>query len=178
MLITGCNRSLRNLVVVHVKDEDGFTEFVRDRGTALTRTARLLIPDRGDAEDAVQTALLRLTRHWPTEFPDAYVRRALVNLAADRGRRRHLVPEPAESREGRMLRSPDPADAHASQAYLEDLLRLLPERQRTAVVLRVVEGLSEAETARVMTCPPGTVKSNLSRGLARLRDVLPEGATR
>jgi RNA polymerase sigma-70 factor (sigma-E family) len=160
-----------------VKDEQGFTEFVRSRGDGLTRTARLLIPDRGEAEDALQTALLRLTRHWPVDSPDAYVRRALVNLAKDRRRRGHLVPEPADShRTPSSL--PDHADAHASQAYLEDLLRLVPERQRSAVVLRVIDGLSEAETAAAMKCAPGTVKSNLSRGLARLRELLPEGASR
>lgn len=161
-----------------MKDEDGFTEFVRQRGDALTRTARLLIPDRGDAEDVVQTALLRLTRHWPVASPEAYVRRALVNLASDRGRRRHLVPEPSEPREAKLSAWPDHADGHASQAFLEEVLSLLPERQRTAVVLRVIEGLSEAETASTMKCTAGTVKSNLSRGLVRLRELLPEGATR
>lgn len=161
-----------------MKDEDGFSDFVRRRGDALTRTARLLIPDRGDAEDAVQTALLRLTRHWPVSSPDAYVRQTLVNLARDRGRRRHLMPEPAPPREGWLASLPDHADAHASQAFLEDLLRRVPERQRSAVVLRVIEGLTEADTAKAMSCSAGTVKSNLSRGLARLRDLLPEGATR
>ena len=161
-----------------MKDEDGFSDFVRRRGDALTRTARLLIPDRGDAEHAVQTALLRLTRHWPVDSPEAYVRRALVNLATDRGRRRHLVPEPAEPRDDRFRSLPDHADAHASQLFLEELLRLVPERQRSAIVLRVVEGLSESETAQTMGCSAGTVKSNLSRGLARLRDLLPEGASR
>lgn len=165
------------LVLSSVKDEAGFTEFVRERGDSLTRTARLLIPDRGEAEDAVQTALLRLCRHWPVAAPAGYVRRTLANLARDRGRRRHLVPEPVPDSEERLRTLPDHADAHASQAYLEELVRRLPERQRTAVVLRVIEGLSEAETAATMNCSPGSVKSNLSRGLARLRELLPEGAT-
>jgi RNA polymerase sigma-70 factor (sigma-E family) len=155
-----------------MKDEAGFTSFVRDRGDGLARTARLLIPDRGEAEDALQTALLRLCRRWPVEAPEAYARRALVNLAIDRGRRRHLVPTPAEPhRDPPGL--PDPADALASQAYVEELMRLLPERQRAAVVLRVVLQLSEAETAAAMGCTAGTVKSSLSRGLARLRASLP-----
>jgi RNA polymerase sigma factor (sigma-70 family) len=66
----------------------------------------------------------------------------------------------------------DLADAVAAQAHLETLLGLLPPRQRLAVVLRVVEGYSEQETARLMRCAPGTVKSSLARGLARLREVL------
>lgn len=158
-----------------MKDEAGFTAFVRERGDALTRTARLLIPDRGDAEDALQVALLRLTRHWPVDSPDAYVRQALVNLARDRGRRRHLVPEPSEA--VIVAEVPDLADAHAAAGHLVALLGALPERQRTTVVLRVLEGLSEAECAAAMDCAPGTVKSNLARGLDRLRTLLPEGAT-
>jgi RNA polymerase sigma-70 factor (sigma-E family) len=161
-----------------VRDEDAFTEFVRQRAHALLRTARLLIPDHSEAEDALQTALLRLTRHWPVAEPEAYVRRTLANLAKDRGRRRHLVPAPQDVAVALFPVLPDHADAHASQAFLEALLARVPERQRTAVVLRVIEGLSEAETAVAMSCSPGTVKSNLSRGLSKLRDLLPQGATR
>jgi RNA polymerase sigma factor (sigma-70 family) len=162
---------------VRMTDENDFTEFVRDHGDALLRTARLLIRDATEAQDVLQTALLRLSRRWPVQHPHAYVRRSLVNLARDRTRRQHLVPEPAEAREDRLVPLPDHADAHASQAALEQLLSLLPVKQRAAVVLRVVEGMSEAEAAAAMRCRPGTVASNLSRGLARLRAHLPEGAT-
>ena len=91
----------------------------------------------------LQLALLRLCRHWPVEHPPAYLRRTLVNLCRDRGRRRHLVPEPAEAREDQVGGMPDPADAHASQEALEHLLSALPARQRAAVVLRVQEQLDE-----------------------------------
>lgn len=156
-----------------MKHEAEFTAYVRERGDALLRTAHWLVLDLGDAEDALQTALLRLSRRWPVELPDAYVRTILANLAKDRARRRHLVPEPAESREDRLAALPDHADSLASQQALHDLLAVLPERQRTAVVLRIIDGLSEAETAAAMGCSAGTAKSNLSRGLARLRERLP-----
>ncbi len=156
-----------------MKYEQEFSAWVRERGDALLRTARLLIPDHGEAEDALQTALLRISRHWPVEAPDAYVRKALVNLAHDRSRRRHLVAEPAEVRDERRAALPDLGDALASQQALEQLLAQLPARQRVTVVLRVLEGYSEADTARVMGCAPGTAKSNLARGLARLRELLP-----
>lgn len=159
-----------------VKDEAGFTDFVREHGDALLRTTRLLVRDAAEAQDVLQTALLRLSRRWPVEHPHAYLRQTLVNLTRDRGRRRHLVPEPAEARNDRVTPLPDHADAHASQAALEELLALLPTRQRAAVVLRVVEGLSEAEAAAALCCASGTVASNLSRGLARLRAHLPQGA--
>ena len=160
-----------------MRDEAGFSAFVREQDDALLRITRLLVRDPDEAQDVLQVALVRLSRHWPVEHPQAYLRRTLVNLCRDRGRRRHLVPEPAEAREDRLTHLPDHADAHASQAALEQLLSLLPARQRAAVALRVVEGLSEAETAAALRCAPGTVASNLSRGLARLRAHLPEGAT-
>ncbi len=158
-------------------DEAGFTVFVREHGDGLLRTARLLVGDPAEAQDVLQTALLRLSGRWPVEQPHAYVRRSLVNLTRDRGRRRHLVPEPAQARDDRVAPLLDHADAHASQAALEQLLSLLPAKQRAAVVLRVVEGLSEAEAAAALRCAPGTVASNLSRGLARLRAHLPEGVS-
>ena len=75
-------------------DEQAFTAFVTNASPRLLVFAQLLMGDRGEAEDALQVALMRLTRHWPRELaaPTAYVRRALVNIARDRARRRHLVP--------------------------------------------------------------------------------------
>jgi len=147
---------------------------VRERGGDLLRYARMLIPDDGEAEDALQTALLRLTRHWSKQLdsPDAYVRATLVNLMRDRGRRRHLVPQPAMLVEPRTAQSPDLAEAQSARAELDAALAQLPSRQRAAVVLRVFEGLTEAETAAVMGTSIGAAKSNLSRGLQRLRLVL------
>jgi RNA polymerase sigma-70 factor (sigma-E family) len=150
-----------------------FTEFVRSHGDRLLRLARLLVPNTADAEDLLQAALLRLARHWSRGLvsPQGYVRIALVNLAKDRGRRRHLVAVPVESDPGVTV-GVDHADAIASRAQLDQLLAALPPRQRITVVLRVLDGLSEAETAQAMGCAPGTVKSNLSRGLDKIRTAL------
>jgi RNA polymerase sigma factor (sigma-70 family) len=154
-------------------DEQAFAAFVRLRGDALLRYARLLVPDPAEAEDVLQVALMRVVRHWPErlEAPEAYVRAAILNAVKDRARRRHLVPLPAEASD----RSGDNADyteVFAAGARLERLLEPLPPRQRTTVVLRVIEGLSEAETAAAMECSAGTVKSNLARGLDKVREVL------
>ena len=97
------------------------------------------------------------------------MRQTLLNLARDRGRRRHLVPRPALVEEDLAARSPDHAEALAARAELDSLLSALPARQRAAVVLRVVEGLSEAETAAAMGTSTGTAKSNLARGLQKIR---------
>ncbi|MFU8872302.1 SigE family RNA polymerase sigma factor [Micromonospora sp. SL4-19] len=155
-------------------EEQAFTEFVQVHGDRLLRFARLLVPDAGEAEDILQTALLRLTRHWSRQLdaPGAYVRAALVNLAKDRGRRRHLVPVPMEADRGLLSVGSDHAEAIAARTQLDQILAALPPRQRVTVVLRVIDGLSEAETAAIMECSPGTVKSNLARGLQKVRAAL------
>jgi RNA polymerase sigma-70 factor (sigma-E family) len=147
-----------------------FDEFVVGRSAALLRTAILLTGDRHDAEDLVQTALLRVARHWSRALdnPEAYTRRILVNLAYDHSRRRKRRPE----------RLGPPPDRVAADNYGDDredllrVLRVLPERQRATVVLRFWEDLSVAETAQLLGCSEGTVKSTTSKALAHLRDAL------
>jgi len=155
---------------VNRAEEASFTAFVRQSGDNLMRYARLLFPDAGEAEDALQTALHRLARHWHRglEAPEAYARTVLRNLARDGGRRFHLVALPTDAEPG-IPPQPDLAEAYAAAERLHEVLGALAPRQRMTVVLRVIDGLSEAETAALMRCSPGTVKSNLSRGLARLR---------
>jgi RNA polymerase sigma-70 factor (sigma-E family) len=147
-----------------------FDEFVVGRSPALLRTAILLTGDRHDAEDLVQTALLRVARHWSRALanPDGYTRQVLVNLAYDDARRRKRRPETLGS----------PPERAAMDDYGDDrddllrVLRELPERQRATVVLRFWEDLSVAETAQLLGCTEGTVKSTTSNALAHLRDAL------
>ena len=165
-------------------EEDDFTAFVHERGDDLLRYARLLIPRDAEAEDVLQVALLRLTRHWSRRLdaPEAYVRRTILNVVRDRSRRRHLVAVPVIGDRDVADSRSDHASEIATEYGIQEVLALLPPRQRAAVVLRVIEGFSEAEAATAMGCSAGTVKSNLSRGLAKLRSVLapsealPEGA--
>jgi RNA polymerase sigma-70 factor (sigma-E family) len=165
------------------QSEAAFEEFVRCRQAALFRTAFLLSSDRGHAEDLLQGALERTYQHWrrvaASGNPDAYVRRIMVNLANDRWRsRRHVVEQGLDA----ALAAPSERDCQAERAESRDLvvraLRRLPVRMRTVLVLRYLEGLSEAETAAVMSCSIGTVKSQASRGLERLRAAIsPEPGT-
>lgn len=152
------------------QDESTFTAFVTEHGDGLLRYARMLFGGLHDAEDGLQTALLRVARNWSkaSRSPVAYSRTALRNLAADGGRRRHLLPVPSDA-EPTCPPEPDLADAQAAAAHLDALLSVLPPRQRVAIVLRVIDGMSEAEAATAMKCSAGTVKSNLSRGLVALR---------
>jgi RNA polymerase sigma-70 factor (sigma-E family) len=161
--------------------EEDFRGFVRDRSPALLATAYLLTGDRGAAEDLVQSALLRAYRHWPriraTGDASAYVRRVLINQRIS-GWRRHRV---VESMTGHL---PDVAAPGDDQAALADrdalwqVLLRLPPRTRAVLVLRYWEDRSEAETARLLGCSLGTVKSLASRGLARMRTELGPAAAR
>lgn len=158
------------LLTVTPSEEESFTQFVRNHADGLLRLARLLVPDAAEAEDLLQTALLRLARHWSRRLdsPEGYARTVLVNLVRDRGRRSHLVPVPVPAVADWGAAGADHAEAIAARAQLDQILAVLPPRQRVTVVLRVIYDLSESETAAVMRCSAGTVKSNLARGLKRV----------
>lgn len=152
--------------------DEHFEDFVTARGSALLRTAVLLSAgSRHDAEDIVQTALEKAYRHWRKieGDPEPYVRRILVNLTISRARRfrilrEHSVAEPPEQLTGSGI------DGVPLRNAMIDELRTLPPRQRAVLVLRYWEDLSEAETAEVLGCSVGTVKSQASKALAKLRD--------
>jgi RNA polymerase sigma-70 factor (sigma-E family) len=156
---------------------DDFDEFVAGSLEPLLKTAYLITWDAGEAEDLVQECLFKVARRWPRvrgmTQPREYARRILVNLALDDGRRR-------ARRRGELDGALSPSDGPAqdllggleTRAELLDALARLTPRQRAVLVLRYFNDLTEAETAEVLSCPPGTVKSNASRGLARLREVL------
>ena len=142
------------------------------KGEHLRRTATLLAGGADNGEDLLQEALERMFRRWRTAIsdPEGYLRRTMYNLAADGWRRRQswrakvpLLGQPAVT--------PDPMDAVDDRDQLTRLLLGLPPRQRTAIVLRYWEDLSEEDAARAMGCSPGTVKAAASRGMARLREL-------
>ncbi len=146
-----------------------FDEFVAARSTALLRTAYLLTHDHALAEDLLQTALTKAWFAWGRVegHPEPYVRRILVNTYATWWRRRWTGEVATE-------RLPEGAHADASGAVeaSQDLwtaMERLPRRQRAVVVLRYFEDLTEAQTADQMGCSVGTVKSQLSKALAKLR---------
>jgi RNA polymerase sigma-70 factor (sigma-E family) len=157
--------------VVPMNDgRQGFEEFVAARYAALLRTAYLLTQDRGLAEDLVQTALAKCWLGWKRiryDDPGPYVHRVLVNTYTAWWRRRWNSEYPTED----LPRGGGPVSHHAvdERVDLADALRRLPRRMRAVVVLRFYEDLSEAETARILGCSAGTVKSQTSRALAKLR---------
>jgi RNA polymerase sigma-70 factor (sigma-E family) len=157
-----------------------FENFVAASSGRLFTLALLICGrHRAEAEDLLQGVLERAYRRWPRICRDGdparYVRKMLVNASVDRWRRLRRMPEV-------LVRSPDAGLAVADQAAVvadrDELLRALatlPVRQRAVIVLRYLEDLSEAQTSAVLGCSEGTVKSQTSRGLARLREVTAAG---
>jgi RNA polymerase sigma-70 factor (sigma-E family) len=151
--------------------EDDFREFVTERWSALVRTAYLLTGSRERAEDLVQSALVRAHRHWPKiqreGTAEAYLRKTMTNLNTDWWRRLGSHERGVDSVPERAA-----ADDYAAFELRDELwgaLQQLPARMRAALVLRYFEDLSEADTASALGCSVGSVKSQCSRGLARLR---------
>jgi RNA polymerase sigma-70 factor (sigma-E family) len=149
--------------------QPSFEDFVVARSRQLQRTAYLLTRDHHLAQDLVQTTYAKVWPSWSriSDDPEAYVRRVMLNTYTSWWRRkwRGEMPTgelPEQGRAGGQRRIEDRAGLMAA-------LGRLPARQRAVVVLRYFEDLSEVETARVLSCSPGNVKSQASRALAKLR---------
>lgn len=160
--------------------DEQFREFVRSRAAPLHRAAYLLCGDWHLADDLVQEALAKTFRHWRrvqmADSPDAYVRRILINEVNRHFQRHRHVPAPIDTA-GRQHDPADPAHPDASgglarRDLLLTALLALPERQRATVVLRYLEGMTEAETADILGCSEGTVKSQTSRALHTLSHLI------
>ena len=149
---------------------ESFDAYVAARYASLTRTAYLLTGHHHDAEDLVQSALLKAVAVWKRieDSPDAYVRRIMVNDNVSRWRRhrgREVVVQsvPEHAPVGTATDAPDEV------LMLRDALARLAPRQRAVIVLRYYEDLTERETADVLGIAVGTVKSQARDALARLR---------
>jgi len=157
--------------VIPHRDRLAFDTFVASSSDRLLRTAYLLCGDRGHAEDLVQTALMRTARQWrrARDFPEAYARRTVVNLAKDRWRQRSR--RPAEAPLEMDLPGPE-ADTLGERDALLRAAQRLPAGQRAVLVLRYFDDLSVGETAAALGCSAGTVKSQTARALGNLRAAL------
>jgi RNA polymerase sigma-70 factor (sigma-E family) len=147
---------------------DDFDSFVAARGPSLLRTAFLLTGDRQRAEDLVQTALGKTWPRWDsvtTSPREAYVRKVMLNTYIAWWRRRWNGEYPTAT-------LPEQSTDERDLDQRRDLLTALgslPKGQRAVVVLRYFEDLTEAQTAELLGCSVGTVKSQCARALATLR---------
>lgn len=150
-----------------VTSAESFDAFVLARSRRLLRTAYLLTQDHALAEDLVQTALAKAWFSWTRiegGDPEPYVRKIMVNTFATWWRRRWNGEHPTDE----LPEVAVPAES-SERTDVWQALQRLPRRQRAVVVLRFYEDLSEAETARVLGCSAGTVKSQTSKAFAKLR---------
>ena len=156
------------------RDTAMFSEFVELRSHALLRTAYLMVGDHQLAQDLLQEALIKTFIAWPRlrdpERVDSYVRRTIVTTAISWRRRRSFHERPVSSLPDAL--GADEVESLATHRVLIAHLRGLPPRQRAAIVLRYYEDLSVAQTAEVMGCSEGAVKSHVSVGLGKLRERL------
>jgi RNA polymerase sigma-70 factor (sigma-E family) len=166
-----------------LRDEE-FSAFVAARRTDLLRSACLLTAgDTHLAEDLVQTALARLYVAWPrvrrSGTQAAYAWRIVVNAHLDevrrpRWRREHSVAEPPD---GPAVPPAGVLPGHVDGEQIRAALAALPPRMRAAVVLRHWMDLSVGETASLLNCSEGTVKSQTAKAAARLRQLLTVAGT-
>ena len=148
-----------------------FDEFVAARSGRLLRTAYLLTRDHALAEDLLQTALTKAWFAWSRieGQPEPYVRKILVNTYASWWRRKWSGEQPTDELPEATAPGHDAAADGDARHDLWSALGRLPRRQRAVVVLRYFEDLTEVETARVLGCSVGTVKSQTSKAFAKLR---------
>jgi RNA polymerase sigma-70 factor (sigma-E family) len=147
---------------------------VRGQGTRLLRVAFLLTGDLSAADDLTQESLAKLLVVWDRVRTHdnvlAYARRVMVNTHRSRSRRFWSREHPTDALPE--VAVDDGAESRAAREELREGLLRLSRGQRAAVVLRYFEQLSEAETAAALGCSVGAVKSQTSRGLRRLRELL------
>jgi RNA polymerase sigma-70 factor (sigma-E family) len=153
-----------------VSGRDSFEQFVAARRGALLRTAYLLTGDAHDAEDLVQTALVKVVPRWDriADDPEPYVRTVLARESVNRWRRRRWREVPTNAPPERPI-----PEAATDRLALQQALGRLAPRQRAVIVLRYFDDLTERETAQVLGIAVGTVKSQARDALARLRELVP-----
>jgi RNA polymerase sigma-70 factor, ECF subfamily len=152
-----------------------FDEVLRQRETQVLRTAYRILGNWPDAEDVAQETFLKLHRHGLSFSSDAaigaWLYRVAVNLCLDRHRARRPSAElPELAAEG------DSPEANVlggeRKRKLMAALAQLPPKERAAIVLREIEGLSTAEVAEALGSTEGTVRSQITHAMTRLRGML------
>jgi RNA polymerase sigma-70 factor (sigma-E family) len=161
------NRSVRDAASV----DREFADFYRARGSALRRTAYVVVGDWHLAEDLTQQAMAKVYARWRrvhAETRGAYARRAVVNECLSHLRRHRPEVSTANVPDASYDPQPDPPSTDLGAA-----LAALPARQRAIVALRFLDDLSVREVAAVLGIAEGTVKSQTARALGTLRVHVP-----
>jgi RNA polymerase sigma-70 factor (ECF subfamily) len=160
-------------------DLAAFEQIVLLHQRQVYRTARRLLANHEDAQDAAQEVLLRLHKHL-RRFDEVralspWLYRVTVNVCRDVGRHRRHHTGPPPDADGTPFRGPDPhvqASLAEQRRLVGAALARLPEKERAAVVLRDIEGLPTSEVARILGKTEVTVRSQLSNGRRRLKTLI------
>jgi RNA polymerase sigma-70 factor (sigma-E family) len=157
---------------LNAEEEEGFRQFVAAQLGPLRKLAYLTCGNWHTAEDAVATALAKLYPRWrKLDRPDLYAKTMVYRAAVDEVRRPWRR-ERSAGDEMPDVALRDPAAATDERIRVQVALRAVPRKQRAALILRYYLGMTLEETAGVLGVSVGTAKSQTSRGLARLREVL------
>ena len=155
--------------------DDEFRQFAKAYLPTLLRGAYLLLRDVDLSEDVVQATMLRVFRNWRSakQAPEAYSRRALINICRDHWRRQHRLPPELLGEDVDGVEE-TPAFTHrlAEREAMTQALDRLQDVQREVLVLRFYFDFSVTQTAELLDLPEGTVKSATHRGLIELREIL------
>jgi RNA polymerase sigma-70 factor (sigma-E family) len=151
-----------------------FDRFVATASPGLLRAAYLMTGDTGEAEDLLQTALLRVFRRWGAiaESPTAYAFTVLMNLSRDHRRRLHRQGTALASELRATTVAVDPVGRLLDRSEIVQAARRLPGPQQAVIACRYLLDFSVTETAVALDLPEGTVKSYTARALATMRDLL------
>jgi RNA polymerase sigma-70 factor (sigma-E family) len=152
------------------RDED-FTAFVVARGAALRRTAYLMTGDWHEAEDLTQIALAKLYLAWPrvrSDGAEAYARRIVARTFIDARRRFWRRERPTDD----LPDGPAPEDRVEERLDLAQALAQLSPSHRAVLILRFWEDMSLEQVADALSLSTGTVKSQTSRALTRVRTLM------
>lgn len=165
-------RELHGRQTVSWADRSSFEAFVREHGAGLVRLATLLLGDGSYAEDVVQESLIAAGSRWTAIRPDtapAYVKKIVSNKAIDHMRRQRellleVIPETSFV-DANFLRYEE------DRAFFQRL-HVIQGRQRAILVLRYYADMSDADIAKLLNCTRVTVRTQASRALAKLRQLM------
>jgi RNA polymerase sigma-70 factor (sigma-E family) len=169
------------VTTVESGDAVSFDAYVRAHSIKFLRLTTLLVGNAATAEDVLQTSLEKVWRHWPKidgrASTDSYVYKTVVNTwrswRRTRWRQEEAALTPLDLRS-----SEDLAQTASDRDLLRVALNRLPPKQKAAIVLRFYADLTIADTAAVLGCAEGTVKSQTADALKRLRGELQKAEAR
>jgi RNA polymerase sigma-70 factor (sigma-E family) len=156
---------------------EDFAAYVEARSGVLFRMAMAVTGHRQQAEDLLQTALVRALRHWPrirAGDPDAYLRQTMHRLHINWWRRPNHRRELSTDRLPEPRGVPDEPGRVDTGLALDAALRRLAPRSRAVLVLRYFDDLPDDEIAGILGCRESTARSQAARALARLRELCPD----